>query len=641
MRKRQKAPCGTWASPITAEMIVSQGIRLFQPQLAGDRTYWLEGRPEEDGRTALVCKGPDGERVDVVPAPFSVRSRVHEYGGGAYRAAEDRVFFVENGDQQIYQVTNGAAPQRVTSAQLRRHADLQWDACRGRVLAVCEQHHTSGEPDNFLASISLDGASVTLAEGRDFYSAPRLSADGCKLAWLAWDHPRLPWDGTELLVAQLDTDGRIDTPIHVAGGEDEAICQPEWGPDGRLYFVSDRDNWWNLYAWDGNSVSRITSLEEELGLPQWVFGQSTYGFPRAHEVIFAATREGRWQAYRSNLGNGRTETLDLGLDAIEHLVAQAGRVVVLAGDAVTAPGIVELAPSGPRVVAQPADDEIPQDVLSRPQPVSFPTGDGEVAHGLFYPASNPDYAPEDGELPPLIIKCHGGPTGATSTARDVRLQFWTSRGFAVLDLNYRGSTGYGRAYRRSLYGRWGLADVEDCVAGADYLARDGRIDGRRLLISGGSAGGYTVLCALTFTDAFRAGASYYGIGDLESMFATTHKFEKCYDHWLMGPDAESSGIHEQRSPLRHADRISCPVIFFQGAQDRVVPREQSQAMVAALTARGLPVAYLEFPDESHGFRQADAIRRSLEAEYYFYCRIFDLSPPAIEPVDIANLPPAG
>jgi dipeptidyl aminopeptidase/acylaminoacyl peptidase len=640
MRIPEQARCGSWDSPISAELVVAQGIRLFQPQLAGDRTYWLESRPRESGRTALVCRHPDGRREDVVPEPFSVRSRVHEYGGGAYLATDERVLFVENSDQQIYEVQPGSTPERLTAAARRRHADLQWDAARERIVCVCEAHGADGEPQNFLAAVGPEGDATALASGRDFYSGPRMAADGRHLAWLAWDHPNLPWDGTDLLVARVGADGGLGAPIRVAGGADEAICQPQWGPDGRLYFISDRDNWWNLYAWDGTAIRRVTSLDAELGLPLWVFGQSTYGFPRSDEIVFAATRLGRWQAYRCGLEGRRLKPLDLGLDAVEHLVAGQGRVVALAGDAVTAPGIIEVDAGGPQLISPAADSPVARSDLSLPQPVSFPSGGGATAHGLFYPATNPRYTPEAGELPPLLVKCHGGPTSATGTARDLRLQFWTSRGFAVLDLNYRGSTGYGRAYRRSLYGQWGLADVEDCVAGARHLAAEGRIDGQRLLISGGSAGGYTVLCALSFTDAFRAGASYYGIGDLESMFSTTHKFESCYDHWLMGPYPESRAIYEQRSPLKHVEKISCPVIFFQGAKDRVVPPQQSQAMVTALTARGVPVAYMEFPEESHGFRDATAIRRSLEAEYYFYCRILELPLPSVEPVEIRNLPQA-
>jgi dipeptidyl aminopeptidase/acylaminoacyl peptidase len=575
-----------------------------------------------------------------VPEPFSVRSRVHEYGGGAYRVSGERVLFVENSDQQIYAIHAGSEPRQITGVAQRRHADLQWDAAHERLVCVCEDHAADGEPQNYLAAISATGDATTLARGRDFYSAPRVAPDGRHLAWLAWDHPNLPWDGSELLVARLGAGGLPESPIRIAGGDDEAICQPEWGPDGRLYFISDRDNWWNLYAWDGVSIRRITSLDAELGLPLWVFGQSTYGFPQRDEIVFTATRLGAWRVYRCDLQGRRLESLDLGLDAVEHLVAGGGRVVVLAGDAVTAPGILELTAEGPSLLTPAADGAAYRACLSQPQPVSFPSGEGATAHGLFYPATNPRFAPEGDELPPLVIKCHGGPTSATSTARDLRLQFWTSRGFSVLDVNYRGSTGYGRAYRRSLYGRWGVADVEDCIAGAEFLAARGLIDRQRLLISGGSAGGYTVLCALTFTDAFRAGASYYGIGDLQSMFATTHKFESCYDHWLMGPYPESRAVYEQRSPLKHADRINCPIIFFQGARDRVVPPEQSQAMVAALTANGVPVAYLEFPEESHGFRDAAAIRRSLEAEHYFYCRILGLPLPAVTPVEIVNLPPA-
>ena len=638
IRDRQAQACGSWPSPISAAMIVEQGVRLFQPQISGDCVYWLETRPSDKGRTVLVMKNADGGVTDLTPKRFNTRSCVHEYGGGAFHASQGEVWFVEFGDQQIYKLDGENPPKRVSWDEHQRHADIIRDQGRSRIVCVCEDHREAGEPRNFVAAITDDGLKNVLASGYDFYSTPGISPDGSQLSWLCWRHPQMPWDGTELWIGEFDEDGTIVQPRCVAGGKQESIGQPRWGPDGRLYFVSDRNNWWNLYAWDGESIETLTTLEAELGLPQWVFGQSTYGFPDEETIVFAATAEGRWKLYRVPQKGGDPVQLDFPYDTIEHVSCDDGRTVVLAGNTESAPGIYQVSDDGPVPVTQSNLADIPPGFLSSPESISFATGDGdETAHGLFYAPVNAYYEPLEGESPPLIINCHGGPTSAAGTALDLRIQFWTSRGFAVLDLNYRGSTGYGRRYRRSLYGRWGQADVEDCVAGARCLSEAGRINGDRLLISGGSAGGYTVLCALAFTDAFRSGASYFGVGDPESMFAATHKFESRYDHWLIGDWHNSRAVYRTRSPLRNADQIDCPVIFFQGADDKVVPPEQSRVMVETLKKRGLPVAYLEFQGEAHGFRKADAVSQSIESELYFFCRILDLPPPeGIAAIKISN-----
>jgi dipeptidyl aminopeptidase/acylaminoacyl peptidase len=638
IRDRQAQACGSWPSPISAAMIVEQGVRLFQPQISGDCVYWLETRPSDKGRTVLVMKDAEGGVTDLTPKPFSTRSCVHEYGGGAFHVSQGEVWFVEFRDQQIYKLDGENLPKRVSWDEHQRHADIIRDRSRSRIVCVCEDHREAGEPRNFVAAITDDGLKNVLASGYDFYSTPGISPDGSQLSWLCWRHPQMPWDGTELWIGEFDEDGTIVQPRCIAGGKQESIGQPRWGPDGRLYFVSDRNNWWNLYAWNGESIETLTTLEAELGLPQWVFGQSTYGFPDEETIVFAATAEGRWKLYRMPQKGGDPVQLDFPYDTIEHVSCENGRTVVLAGTAESAPGIYQVSDDGPVPVTQSNLADIPPGFLSSPESISFATGDGnETAHGLFYAPVNEYYEPLEGESPPLIINCHGGPTSAAGTALDLRIQFWTSRGFAVLDLNYRGSTGYGRKYRRSLYGRWGQADVEDCVAGARCLSEAGRINGDRLLISGGSAGGYTVLCALAFTDAFRSGASYFGVGDPESMFAATHKFESRYDHWLIGDWHNSRAVYRTRSPLRNADQIDCPVIFFQGADDKVVPPEQSRVMVETLKKRGLPVAYLEFQGEAHGFRKADAVSQSIESELYFFCRILDLPPPeGIAAIKISN-----
>lgn len=630
--KRTRLPFGAWPSPLDATRVATAGLRIAQPQRDGDRVSWLEQRPEEGGRTVLV-QDHLGRRTELSPPPFSVRSRAHEYGGGSYCIAGPEAWFVNDADQAVYHRAADGNIRQLTPADGRRYADLRRDADRGRLLAACEDHSASGEPRNSLVAIADDGRVETLAEGRDFYAAPRIDHDGDRVAWLAWDHPNLPWDGTELWVAALDEAGGIHAPRRVAGGPRVSIFQPEWLRDGRLGFVADPDGWWNHYAWTQDEagegrIERLTEMDSEAGLPQWVFGQSAWG-EIAGGLLGAMTRDGGWELWR--FGRGLPAQQPWNLDVIEHLATDSKEAVALAGGPDQPTGIYLLdAPNfRPRLVADCGPLPLDPEWLSLAEPISFPTGDGMQAHALYYPPRNPLHQGPPGARPPVIVKCHGGPTGAASMAFDARIQYWTTRGFAVLDLNYRGSTGFGRAYRESLYGRWGEADVEDCVAALRFLDERGLADREAAFISGGSAGGYTVLCALAFTDAFRAGASYYGIGDLRGLFDTTHKFESRYDHWLIGPpeDPETQRKLEARSPLQHAERIRCPVIFFQGGEDKVVPPGQSRHMHAALRARGIPTAYIEFPSEGHGFRRAENIRTALEAELAFYCRVLGLTPP--------------
>jgi len=628
---------GAWESPLTAGDVATAGTRLAQPRRAGETFWWVETRPAESGRTVLV-RSRGGQREDVNPLPLSVRSRVHEYGGGAWCIDGDEAWFVNDDDQVVWHRDRGGRLAPVTPADGRRYADLVRDPARERLLAVCETHTgTDGEPANTLVAIYDDGAVETLAEGADFYSNPRLSPDARRMCWLSWDHPRLPWDGNALWVAEIDESGMPGDAVQVAGGDRVSVFQPEWLPDGRLGFVADPDGWWNHYAWDGQRVERLTEMQAEGGLPQWVFGQSTWG-PVAGGFLAAMTIDGAWDL----VVGGRGIPARLGWDpgAVDHLATDGREAVLLAGapDRPTAVYALDIPGFKARVVAEAGPLPLDPMWISTPEPVTFASGDGQ-AHGLFYRPRNPLFEGPADRLPPVIVKCHGGPTGATSTAFDPKIQFWTTRGFAVLDVNYRGSTGYGRAYRESLYGRWGVADVEDCVAGVRHLAARGLVDPEAAIISGGSAGGYTVLCALAFTDVFRAGASYYGIGDLSAMFDTTHKFEAHYDHWLVGPldDPATRARMDERSPLKHADRIESPVIFLQGGKDKVVPPEQSRAMHAALKSAGIATAYLEFPDEGHGFRRGENIRQALEAELAFYGRVLGFMPAGdLPPLAIDN-----
>jgi dipeptidyl aminopeptidase/acylaminoacyl peptidase len=634
-------PFGEWRSPITAERIAAGSLRLSDVALDGDAAYWLEGRPAEGGRSALVRCGADGRIGDVTPAPFDVRTRVHEYGGGAWLVNRGTVWFANGPDQRLYRQRPGESAQPLTRQAPWRFADLVLDGMRRRLIAVREDHERAGEPTNALVAVDeRTGAVQVLTQGHDFYSNPRPSPDGHWLAWVTWDHPRMPWDGTELWVAPVTSEGTLGAARRVAGGPEEAVFQPEWAADGTLYFVSDPTGWWNLYRWRGATPTPVCPVAAEFGLPQWQFGMRTYGFDGAGAIVCAYCLGGVWRLARLR-ATGTLEPLDLPYTQFQGLRV-AGRRAMFVGGAPERPAAVvsvDLASDRCTTLRESVSLDLDAGYISRPQRIEFPTAGGAHAHALLYSPRHPRHPVPPGAKPPLIVVGHGGPTGATSDTLRLAVQFWCSRGFAVLDVDYRGSTGYGRAYRRLLEGRWGVADVEDCVRGARHVVATGRADGERLIIRGSSAGGYTTLAALTFTDVFTAGASYYGIGDLEALACETHKFESHYLDALVGPYPAARELYRERSPLHHVERLCCPVIFFQGLEDKVVPPTQAEAMVAALRRRGLPVAYLAFEGEQHGFRKSETVRRTLEAELYFYGRVFGFQPAdPVDPIPIDNLP---
>jgi dipeptidyl aminopeptidase/acylaminoacyl peptidase len=628
MSNRTIAPYGSWKSPITSDLIVAEMIRLGGVFVDGADLYWLEMRPREGGRYVLVGRTPDGEVIDAIPAPFNARTRVHEYGGGSVVISDGVVWFSDFADQRLYRYDRraGSAPQPITSPAAMRYADGVLDRARNAIICVREDH-TQGEDRvaNTIVSVDAEGArpEVVLIAGNDFYSNPRLSADGSRLAWLTWNHPNMPWDGTELWVSQITQKGELVSPRLIAGGVDESICQPEWSPDRQLYFISDRSGWWNLYRYDGGSPEAICPREAEFGRPQWVFGLSTYAFESPDRIICAYSERGIGRLAWLTPSSGKLEPVDLPYTEIADLHWSRGRLLFQGGAPDQCASIIAMdTATGRREVLRCASDAASdpslRGYLSRPEPVEFPTGNGLTAHGLFYPPANADYAAPAGEAPPLLVKSHGGPTAAASSTLELLIQFWTSRGIAVLDVNYGGSTGYGREYRNRLRGAWGIVDVEDCINGAKSLAAAGRADPARVMITGGSAGGYTTLCALTFHDFFKAGGSHYGVSDLEALATDTHKFESRYLDRLIGPYPERRDLYLQRSPINHAEGLSAPVIFFQGDEDRIVPPDQTEKMVAAIRAKGLPVGYLLFAGEQHGFRQAENIKRALDAELYFY-----------------------
>jgi len=639
------APYGSWKSPITSDLIVSGSIGLSQPLMDGSDVYWIEMRPTEGGRSVIVKHDASGVVSDLNPQPLNARTRVHEYGGGDYTVREGTVYFSNFSDQRLYAVSVGASPQPITPATEMRYADAVIDKARGRLLCVREDHTVAGrEAVNALVSVSLTGDETTgdvLAAGNDFYSSPRLSPDGSKLAWLTWNHPNMPWDGTELWVGSFDENGLLAGSERVAGGNDESIFQAEWSPDGNLYFVSDRSGWWNLYRIDQDgTVEPIREMKAEFGMPQWGFGMSTYAFESAERIVCAYIENGLSRLALIDTRTKQFEPVDCPYTDIRFVRAAPGQAVMRAGSPTEAAAIVkfDVAKRTFEVLRRSSSLEIDPEYLSIPRAVEFPTEDGLTAHAFFYQPKNRDYRAPEGEQPPLLVESHGGPTAAAATAMSLSIQYWTSRGIAVLDVNYGGSTGFGRAYRERLKDKWGIVDVDDCANGARYLVAQGEADGARLMITGGSAGGYTTLCALTFRDTFSAGASHYGVSDAEALAKETHKFESRYLDGFMGPYPEKREVYIARSPIHFTDRLSCPVIFFQGLEDKVVPPNQAETMVAALRAKGIPVAYLPFEGEQHGFRQAKNIKRALDGELYFYSRVFgfELAEP-VEPIQIDNL----
>jgi dipeptidyl aminopeptidase/acylaminoacyl peptidase len=638
-------PYGSWKSPITAGSIVADSVRLGQIELEGDDIYWVEMRPQEGARNVVVRRSSDGSVTDVTPAPFNVRTRVHEYGGRSFVVDEGTIYFSNFADQRVYRRDPGSEPRALTPEVDLRYADSVVDRRRGRIICIREDHTVEGqEAVNTLVSLDLEhgGEGDVLVSGADFYSSPALSPDGTSLAWLAWRHPNMPWDGTELRTADIADDGSLTNSRMVAGGLTESIFQPEWSPDGVLYFVSDRSGWWCLYRIVDGDAQPLAPMEAEFGAPQWAVGMKTYAFESARRIVCEFNERGIW-----SLASIDTETLELTEINSPYtdtgrgdIKASPGQVVFEASSATEPDAIVRLnTDTGARDVLKRSEEvEVDESYLSTPETIEFPTDEGMTSHAFYYPARNVDYDGPDGERPPLLVVSHGGPTGAASTSFSLAYQFWTSRGIAVADVNYGGSTGYGTEYRRRLNGRWGIVDIADCVNAAQYLVDRGDVDGDRLIIRGGSAGGYTTLASLTFCDVFKVGASYYGVADLEALALETHKFESRYMDSMVGPYPERRDLYVERSPIHHTELLSCPIILLQGLEDKIVLPNQAEMMVDALKKKGLPVAYLPFEGEQHGFRKAENVIRALEAELYFYSRIlgFDLADD-IEPVHIDNL----
>lgn len=641
------APYGSWASPITIDMLIAGTTRLREPGSDGETVYWLEGRPDEGGRNTLI-RLEGGETTELTPNPFDVGSRVHEYGGGSWAARDGIVIVSNRSDNRLYRVREGADPEPITPEGPWRFADLVIDTNHNRVIAVREDHSLEGvEPINTLVQLDIPGPNAdggqVIISGTDFVASPALAPNGKSLSWLQWNHPNMPWDGTELWYADVGTDGSLGNIRYVTGGTDESIVRPRWNETGLPVFVSDRSGWWNLYADRGEKgIVPLRAMEAEFAEPQWVFGMSTWDFMPNGSIICAWTQNGLWHLGRLEVEDGPLHTYDIPFTEISNVSVQgATNSVIFLGASPTDPGGVvrlDIETGQWEYLRRAGNVTIDPDTISIARPVSWTSEDGETAHGFYYPPVNPNFTAPEGELPPLIVESHGGPTGATSSAFSMTRQFWTSRGFAILDVNYGGSTGYGRAYRARLNGKWGIVDVQDCVTGAETLADQGLVDPARLAIRGGSAGGFTTLAALTFSPAFSAGVSSYGIGDLEALARDTHKFESRYLDGLVGPYPEAKHIYVERSPIHHVDRLESAMLLLQGLDDKVVPPNQAQTMADAVRSKGLPVAHIEFAGEGHGFRKAETIRAAVEAELSFYGQVFGFTPADdIAPVRVDNI----
>ena len=647
---------GNWLSAISSELIAGDSLSIDEPLLTAEAIYYIERRPQESGRCVIV-KVNNNKTTDILPAPFSARSRVHEYGGGCYCIAEKQIFFINDSDQDIYCVKNHQI-KRITTSTNNRFADFIYDKKHHRLIAVCETHNNDHVTNSIVSINVKTGELFTLEQGHDFYASPRLNAQTSQLCWQSWNHPDMPWDGNSLWLADINKTGLIENKKHIAGGDNISVFQPQWSPDGTLHFISDDSGWWHLYRYSESSLpenkqsGKITQLSEgqkELGLPQWVFAQSSYAFVDNTHIICCYQSQGRATLALLSVAENVTEktaltTIPTIWQEFSSIKAANNKLCFIAASSASFPQLILATISATfsdhkppslshSVIKSSCQLPVAKEYYSTAQSKTFTNRHKKKVYANYYPPTNPNYQSQtnnnthnndDKAAPPLIIICHGGPTGQASAALDPKKQFWTSRGFALLDVNYSGSTGYGRQYRERLNGKWGLLDVQDCCDAALYAVSQGLANKNQLIIRGSSAGGYTVLSALTFENVFSAGASYYGIAELCSLASHTHKFESRYLDRLIGPYPESKFLYQQRSPINSSEQLNCPVIFFQGLEDRVVPKEQAEKMFEALNKKGLPVAVQYYAGEQHGFRKAETIMQSLENELSFYQLIFGL-----------------
>ncbi len=615
---RSIAPYGTWASKITAESLVQGAAGISEVIPDGDAVWWCESRPDEGGRAAIM-RWQDGKRIEITPGDANVRTRVHEYGGGAWTVHNDTLYYVDDSDQRLRKRLPNQAVQLLSpeppQPRSLRYADIRVSPDEEWIIAVGERHdEATQQVDNFLVAIKNDGSGQLhiIAEGSDFYQSPCISPDGTEVAWIEWQHPNLPWDDTQLYAANLnaaDQDVKLEHTRLVAGGKDESIVQPLWSPKGELHYLSDRNDLWQLYK-EGQATP-VHEVTGEIGYPPWVFGLARYAFTESGDVVAARFHQG--QEYLDGFPQYTAF----------HSVRTAGKHLAFAAAGWQSETVVIF---DGQVVNEPRTLDFDQSYLPTPEVIRYDTSDNDEAYALYFPPANPYYSAEPSSKPPLIVLAHGGPTSAARSQLSLGRNYWTSRGFAVVDVNYRGSSGFGRRYRKKLEANWGVYDVDDCVNAALHLADQGKVDKERLIIRGGSAGGYTVLCALAMHSVFNAGANMYGVANLEDLADDTHKFESRYLDKLIGPYPDMKSLYQERSPINHLEGFTAPMIVLQGDEDAIVPPSQSRMIVEALKERSIPVAYLEFQGEQHGFRQAENIITALESELVFYGRVFGFKP---------------
>lgn len=653
---KQIAPFGSWNSPIQVADMLSSSVGFSSTRVDGKDFYWLEHRPSEGGRQVIVKRTANGHKRDMIPQGFNARTRVHEYGGDSYTVFDGVVYFVNFADQQIYMVKKaGQEPVQLTDSKYR-YAQLSMDKTRNRLVGVGEYHGDDGV-ENFIVAVDCQSGEATrLVEGHDFFACPKLSPDGDWIAWVTWDHPNMPWDNTKLFIARLEEEGKPTLVVDLTGDSQESVMHPDWSPDGNsLFFISDRTNWWNIYELKGfksdgiftgpplavKDLVNISDQEVEFGSAMWGLGGQPYVILDQNRIVSTYNEKGTWNLVEMTRTSGKWNQRKLSEGTVFGSLAVTGTKLFTTMSTATHGSVLalfDIESGASKVLKKSSTLKVRAGYISKPQRISFSTTDGAVAHAIYYPPNNRDYRAPRGELPPLLVKSHGGPTAAAGSTLNLGIQYWTSRGFAVVDVNYRGSTGYGREYRDALKGQWGIVDRIDCESAALHLVEKGEVDGERLAITGGSAGGYTTLCALTFGEVFKAGASHFGVGDLEALAGDTHKFESRYLDSLIGPYPEKKALYQERSPVNHTSQLSCPVIILQGLEDKIVPPNQAESIVGALRSMSLPVAYIAFEGEQHGFRQAPNIKRALESEFYFYARVFGFKPAdEIEPVEIENL----
>ncbi|MFW0072993.1 MAG: prolyl oligopeptidase family serine peptidase [Coxiella-like endosymbiont] len=643
MQIKKQAAYGAWQSPISASLAASSSRVLMEVESSSNNIYWLERCPEKAGRQVIMCLSSAGDIQAVTPSGFSARTRVHEYGGGNYVIHQDVIYFSNDTDQRWYRQNIGEEdPQPLTPVPEKTAALRYADGVvthNGRWLIVVRESHGKSV-ENELVAIATDGSQriKVLTRGYDFYAAPRLNQIGNRIAWICWNHPKMPWDGTELWLADLTPTLELINANKITGSVDEFASQPSFNHDGKLYFVSDKSGFGNIYCYDNERLKLICSMDADCDYPQWVFKIKTYDFLHSNQIVVIVTKKG--EQTLGLIKEGRYSAFNLPFtDFIPTLAIQSNKILFIGASYDRFPTLAcyDLKDKQFAILYESAFLTIDKKYFSTPQAIEFSTDNGKTAHGFYYAPHNDSYMTPKNEKPPLIVISHGGPTSASSTALNLKNQFWTSRGFAVLDVNYGGSTGYGKAYRERLKKKWGVVDVADCVNGAKFLVRERKVDSKRLIIRGSSAGGYTALCALIFYDVFSIGSSYFGIVDLEDFMDNTHKFESRYLETLVGKYPEEKALYKARSPIHYTDRLVCPIILLHGLEDQLVPPSQSEIMVTEINKKGLPYSYLTFEHEQHGFRDVETIKAALESELYFFSQFFDFKPAdVLLPIKIEN-----